>query len=173
MEDAVKLSTYPEFKIEFNTLSSMSITSRKISCQKEKKKKKKGTSTFQERVIQLFDSNYSLLLLSLQVGETEFWWAWRENSRGPPISLPLPLSTKHHSCSFSLLFSILFFPSSLKSSLLNIPLNLYHNFPFFFFLISFGKIQIFNFIYLLDFVSFMVGVNCIICIQTFLLFIFT
>ena len=90
MEDAVKLSTNPEFKIEFNTLSSMSITSRKISCQKEKKKKKKGTSTFEERVIQLFDSNYSLLLLSLQVGETEFWWAWRENSRGPPISLPLP-----------------------------------------------------------------------------------
>ena len=41
MEDAVKLSTYPEFKIEFNTLSSMSITSRKISCQKEKKKKKR------------------------------------------------------------------------------------------------------------------------------------
>ena len=98
----------------------------------KREKKKKGTSTFEERVIQLFDSNYSLLLLSLKVGETEFWWAWRENSRGPPISLPLPLSTKHHSCPFSLLFSILFFPS-LKSSLLNIPLNLYHNFPFFFF----------------------------------------
>ena len=65
MEDAVKLSTYPEFKIEFNTLSSMSITSRKISCKKKKKKKKKGTSTFEERVIQLFDSNYYLLLLWL------------------------------------------------------------------------------------------------------------
>ena len=45
----------------------------------------------------------------------------REKIAGPHhFSLPLPLSSKHHSHPFSLFFSTLFFPSSLKSTHPNI-----------------------------------------------------
>ena len=45
----------------------------------------------------------------------------KEKMTGPHhFSFPLPLSSKHPSHSFSLLFSILFFPSSLKSTHPNI-----------------------------------------------------
>lgn len=76
---------------------------------------------------------------------------------------PFQLNTTRTHSQFSTLF---FFPSS-KSSLPNIPLNVYHNFPFILFILIFGKTKYLISFNRLDFVSLLVGINCTICIHTF------
>ena len=70
---------------------------------------KKGN--FVQQTLPSFLPHFLLILERLNCGGP------REKMAGPHhFSLPLPLSSKHPSHPFSLLFSTLFFPSSLKST---------------------------------------------------------
>ena len=76
---------------------------------------KKGN--FVQQTLPSFLPHFLLILERLNCGGP------REKMAGPHhFSLPLPLSSKHPSHPFSLLFSTLFFPSSLKSTHPNIVL---------------------------------------------------
>ena len=103
-----------------------------LSRQKKKKKKKLGKDksrkrqkvghgrekgNFVQHTLPPFLPHFLPILERLNCGGP------REKMAGPHhFSLPLPLSSKHPSHPFSLIFSTLFFPSSLKSTHPNIVL---------------------------------------------------
>ena len=81
--------------------------------EKSKKKKKKIRLETLKEVGQFCPNIVPNFLSNL---ERLYFEGGEEKTCGPHhFSLPLPLSTKHPSHSFSLLFSTLFLPSSLKS----------------------------------------------------------
>ena len=86
----------------------------------EKERKKLAKKNVQGHFGQLMLVNFSSKF-SPHFGKKIFWWAWEKNTWVQPHFFPLSLPTKHTLKLLSLHFSLLNFPSSLKSLQTNTP----------------------------------------------------